>query len=181
MPKPSPEVLVDAFAKLVRAQAMMAKKGQAPPRQENGDRPAPGRWLFSVLIRCGICGRRMSGHLTGRSQGYTCRIRSDYATPKLGDGHPKMLFVSEKALTSTVDPWLSELFAPDQRQAIAESIADVGQTLDQRPDRATKELADVGRRIERLLDAVEARTLDSSEVVERQPVCAGNAKRSGPN
>jgi DNA invertase Pin-like site-specific DNA recombinase len=150
-----------------RAQAMMAKKGRAPTRQEHGDRPAPGRWLFSGLVRRGICGRRMSGHLTGRSQGYTCRIRSDYATSKLGDNHPKMLFVSEKALTSTVDSWLSELFAPDQRQAVAESIVGMGQPLDQRPDRTTRELADVERRIERLLDAVEAGTLDSSEVTER--------------
>jgi hypothetical protein len=34
-----------------------------------------------------------------------------------------MLLVSAEALTSTVHSWLFELFAPNQRQAVAESAA----------------------------------------------------------
>lgn len=150
-----------------RAQAMLAKKGQAPSRQEHGDRPMPGIWLFSGLVRCGICGRRMSGHRTGQRRGYTCRIRSDYATPATGDGHPKSLFVSERALAATVDSWLSELFAPEQRQVVAETIAGAGVPGSRTADRPAKELADLERRIERLLDALESGTLDSSDVAER--------------
>jgi hypothetical protein len=99
-----------------------------------------------------------------------------YATTKLGDGHPKMLFVLGKALTSTVDAWLSELFAPDQRRAVAESIPGMGQAVDQEPGRAAKELTDVERRIARLLDAVEAGTLASSEVAQRLMGCVSNVK-----
>jgi hypothetical protein len=66
-----------------------------------------------------------------------------------------------------VDAWLSELFAPDQGQIVAEAIAGVGATTMNPEDRATRELGDIERRIERLLDAVETGSLDSSEAAER--------------
>src|SRR5262249_42761592 len=116
-----------------------------------------------------ICGRRMASHRIGVRLGYTCRIRADYAIPSAGDGHPRRLFVSERALARTVDRWLSELFAPDQREAVAEAIAGAGAgapVMDPHY-RAIQELADAERRIERLLDAVESGTLDSVEVAER--------------
>jgi site-specific DNA recombinase len=148
-------------------QALMSKKGQAPERHEHGDRPEPGRYLFSGMVRCGICGRRMASHRIGVRLGYTCRIRADYAVPSAGDGHPRRLLVSERALARTVDTWLSELFAPDQREAVAEAIAGVGAPAMDPHFRAVQELADAERRIERLLDAIESGTLDSVEVAER--------------
>jgi site-specific DNA recombinase len=150
-----------------QAQALLAKKGQAPTRQERVTVPEPGAYLMTGLVRCGICGRKMAGHRIGERRGYTCRIRADYATPAGGDGHPRRLFVSERALARTVDDWLAELFAPDQRQIVAEAIAGTGAPTMNPEDRAVRELGDIERRIERLLDAVESGTLDSLEVAER--------------
>jgi hypothetical protein len=78
------------------------------------------------MVRCGFCGRRMAGHGIKVRLGYTCRTRADYAVPSAGDGHPRRLVVSERALARTVDTWVSELFAPDHRLAVAEAIAGVG-------------------------------------------------------
>lgn len=50
---------------------------------------------------------------------------------------------------------------------MAEAIAGTGVATDERPDRSAVELADVERRIGRLVDAVEAGTFESSEVGER--------------
>jgi hypothetical protein len=76
-----------------------------------------------------------------------CGIRADYASPAGGDGHPKPLFVSERALALTADDWLSEFFSPDQRHTVAEAIADAGALTVNPHDRAARELVDIERRI----------------------------------
>ncbi len=163
---PTHDPLVDE-AVWHQVQAMIARKGQAPTRQQRATRPHPGSYLLTGLVKCGICGRKMAGHRVGERRGYTCRIRADYASARAGDGHPKRLFVSERALALTVDDWLAELFAPDRRQIVADAIAGAGATTVDPYDRAARELSDTERRIERLLDAVEAGSLDTSDVAER--------------
>lgn len=149
-----------------QVQALIAKKGAAPARQSHGTRPTGGRYLLTGMVRCGICRRKMGGHRIDRRLGYECRIRSDYAKPPGGDGHPRRLFVSERALASTVDTWLAELFAPERRQAVVESIVGVGASPAP-AERAEQDLREAERKIARLLDAVEAGVTEAGEVAPR--------------
>jgi hypothetical protein len=83
--------------------------------------------LRSSGLRVDERSRRSSDHMrsslaplrisvTSRSEpGTPRRSRADYGLASVGDGHPRPLFVSERALARTVDTWCSELLAPDHR------------------------------------------------------------------
>jgi hypothetical protein len=59
------------------------------------------RYLFTGLIMCGLCGRRMDSHWVNRRAGYRCRHGYSSARPVSGD-RPGILYVREDTLLGEV-------------------------------------------------------------------------------
>ncbi len=163
---PSHQALVNE-ATWQAVQALIGKKGGNPARQAHGSKPSGGRYLLTGMVSCGICGRKMSGHRIEQRLGYVCRIRKDYALPSRGDGHPKRLFVSERALAATVDGWLGSLLSAQGRRETVETMVRASTEADPARARAERDCREAERRITRLLDALESGTIEEDEVADR--------------
>jgi site-specific DNA recombinase len=65
------------------------------------DDGAVRRYLFTGLIMCGLCGRRMDSHWVNRRAGYRCRHGYSSARAVSG-GRPGILYVREDTLLGEV-------------------------------------------------------------------------------
>jgi site-specific DNA recombinase len=66
------------------------------------------RYLFTGLIVCGVCGRRMDAHWVNGRAGYRCRHGHSSARPASRD-HPGNLYVREDTLLAQlIRAWVSE-------------------------------------------------------------------------
>jgi DNA invertase Pin-like site-specific DNA recombinase len=82
-------------------------------------RGAPGDYVLSGLLRCATCGRSMHGNMLKNKPYYRCNTqRPDYADT----GHPRTTAVHEERILAVVDPWISSVIDPSNRERI---IADV--------------------------------------------------------
>lgn len=145
-----------------RVQTLMSKKGADRCRSSRSPRNGTP-YLFAGRVLCGVCGRHMAGHRSGSRLGYRCRLRDDYALPE-GDEHPLSVWLPERRLVVATFEWLDELFSPANREQVLAQIAAPSPEAQGEGGDASAELADIERRIERLVDAVENGVLGNDEV-----------------
>jgi site-specific DNA recombinase len=148
-----------------QVQAMIANKGADRQRTERSPK-ATSPYLMAGMLRCDLCGRKMSGHRTDRRLGYQCRIRGTYALPA-DDPHPKSVWISETKLVTATFDWLDEIFSPANRQRVLEQIASAGTQPLPAISQAASDLKDAGQRIDRLVTAIENGVLAPDEVADK--------------
>ena len=105
--------------------------------------------------------------MIGSRPGYRCRIRADYAR-LADDGHPRSLFVGERGLVLAIDNWLEELLSPEQHAGTVAQIVEASASqVDPAIAAAERLKQEASAGIRRIVDAVAAGHLESSEVAER--------------
>ena len=148
--------------------ATRAAANEASRRPTTGQ-PAAERtrteYLYRGLVRCGICGLRMSGNIrrrTGRRY-YFCYPHKQ-RTAKIPPDHPPTVYLGEPGLHEAITSWLSyAVFGPDRstywRQALAASTdqehnrrAPVAARLAE----TTADVAELNRRLQRQVLNLEA-------------------------
>lgn len=109
-------------------------------------RSEPGQYLLSGAIRCGHCGKSMSGNTAKNKPYYRCSAtRPDYATPSV-PGHPPTYMVREERILAAVDKWLRFLTDPDHLDATVAAI----QTADEKADTEPADVTQARNREHRL-------------------------------
>jgi site-specific DNA recombinase len=104
---------------------------------------------MSVRLHCGICGRKMEGSRTRKTDiYYRCRVRD--TVPGTSGGHPSNVMFREDWPIAHLDTWLTGVFAPDKVEETVEamflatepSMAEVArrQVVDRRLEEAEKKL-----------------------------------------
>jgi site-specific DNA recombinase len=149
-----------------RAQAVMRAKSTDRKRTVRSAKVGTV-YLFSGMVTCGVCGRKMAGHRTQKRFGYQCRIRDQYAFAD--EDHPRTLYVSESGLQIVTTDWLSELFAPENREQVLAQLAAAG--AEPLPDLglAVKQLREAERRITKVVEAVSRRDRDGRSPGDARP------------
>ena len=150
-PTHDPLVTVELFQ---AAQAQFEAK-----RRKTTQRPRENRrYLLASLIRCDECGRVMQGHWVRGEPYYRCRFPDDYPTGPAG-GHPKNVYVKERAVVPGLDAWLGSLFDDDHLEDTCRVLAGASQTTTEEGRRAAalrRQIEDCDRRL-----AQYRRTLDA--------------------
>jgi site-specific DNA recombinase len=84
-----------------RARTLMRSKGadtKRSVRSPKQDTP----YVFTGMVVCGVCGRKMAGHKAAQRLGYRCRLRDQYAFPD--ESHPGVIRrVTSRHLVTRVD------------------------------------------------------------------------------
>ena len=99
-------------------------------------------YLFSGIMRCGLCGRRMSGQTNHDRPYYRCRFPTDYGIGE--DQHPRNVYVKEAAVEPGLDGWLASLFDDDHLEETCEILAGVSQPDPEAEARKVALLEEIG-------------------------------------
>ena len=84
--------------------------------------PTEGRhYLLHGIMRCGICGRRMTGQWNHGRAYYRCRFTDDYGVDPAT--HPKSVYIKEDAVVPGLDGWLAGLFDGEHLDHTCEVLA----------------------------------------------------------
>ncbi len=159
----SPEPMHEPLITMDEYQAVQAKAtANERSRCHRGDeeqRPQRAVYLYRGLLRCGMCGLRMTGnrHKSGRRY-YFCYPRKQRAA-MIAEVHPPTLYLQEESLHATVTGYLTTaIFGPSRadywRAALAEADAD-GTVKADRESKAQRlaeieaTIADLTRRLQR--------------------------------
>ncbi len=122
-------------------------------------RSRPGQYVLAGAIRCGHCGKAMSGNTAKNKAYYRCvATRSDYAVPSV-PGHPPTYMVREERILAAVDAWLDTLTDHDHIDATVAAILAADRSLQTEPaevvgSRRSRERLEV--ELDRMLAAVRA-------------------------
>jgi site-specific DNA recombinase len=110
---PAHQALVDpeTFEQVQALLARRARTSTAPARRHRTRNP----YVFTSLINCGICHRKMQGQHSHGIAYYRCRYPSEYALANHVD-HPRNVIMREEILIKPLDTWLTQQFAPHHRQ-----------------------------------------------------------------
>jgi Recombinase zinc beta ribbon domain len=111
-----------------------ANRGPQPP----GRRQATGRnaYCLSSLVRCGICGHRMSGAWNHGEPYYRCRFPSEYAGAT--GQHPSTVYLRESDITPGLDTWLPGVFDPKNLDAAVAALSAAQAPRRSRPRRVSR-------------------------------------------
>lgn len=125
---------------------------RGPARRRS--RGAPGDYLLSGMLRCATCGRSMHGNMLKSKPYYRCNTqRPDYADT----GHPRTTAVREERIITVLDPWLSSIVDPSNReQVIAEVLAvdNCGEPEPPHVQTARRSLTQLAIELDRVLAAI---------------------------
>ncbi len=78
-------------------------------------------YSLSSLVRCGVCGRRMSGSQNHGEAYYRCKYPSEYAGAT--DKHPRTVYLRESDVTPALDEWLLSVFDPKNLDATVAALS----------------------------------------------------------
>lgn len=151
--EPSHEAIIseDVFVAATAQRLSSGKRGAVvKPRRRNV-------YLLTSLLRCGICGRRMSGSWNHGAAHYRCGYPSEYAGA--AGKHPQYVYVREDDITNCLDPMLADWFSAANLDATVDALmAAQNQTdaVDAHVAAARERVARCEERIQRHLDALEA-------------------------
>lgn len=119
-------------------------------------RGVPGQYLLAGLVRCATCGRSMHGNTLKNKPYYRCNIlRPDYAETT----HPKGAAIREELIVAVIDPWLSSLFDPANRDSTIAAILDADRARESEPPNvaaARRALSQFNIELDRVLAAIRA-------------------------
>jgi len=114
-------------------------------------------YCLSSLIRCGICGRRMSGAWSHDQARYRCGFPSEYAGAT--GRHPRWVYLRESEVTDALDGWLLRTFDPENLEATIAAMA-AAQAPDDgsaaRAEGARRKIADCDDRMVKYRAVIEA-------------------------
>jgi site-specific DNA recombinase len=119
-PAHEPIINVDTFAE---AQEILSRRGSTrggEHRQHRTRHP----YILRGSVLCGVCQRRMQGQHSHGVAYYRCRFPVEYALANRVD-HPRNVILREDVVIPPLDAWLSDLFAPDRRDAVIAEMAAV--------------------------------------------------------
>ncbi|MEU4427882.1 recombinase family protein [Actinoplanes sp. NPDC024001] len=133
---PSHEALV-AQETFERAQEILHRRARsgAPHRKHR----ARHSYVFSGVVFCGVCERRMQGQFSHGDAYYRCRYAKEYALANKID-HPGNVYLREGVLIDPVDTWLASAFSPANLDHTVAAIAGA-QVLDE-PAIRTKQVGE---------------------------------------
>ena len=119
-------------------------------------RGAPGDYLLSGTLRCAACGRSMYGNTLKQKPYYRCNTqRPDYADT----GHPRTTAIREDSILSVLDPWLSSIIDPSNRERIIAQVLAVDESNAPEPPHvqtARRSLTQLAIELDRVLAALRA-------------------------
>ncbi|HEU5474326.1 MAG TPA: recombinase zinc beta ribbon domain-containing protein [Actinophytocola sp.] len=112
--------------------------GGLPARRklERGPKRTKRPYVLRGRVRCGHCQRRMEGTPRQERIYYRCAARGIVPGSPALEGHPKNIYLPERAVIRLVNAWLGELFDPANRDA----------TVDRLLGAAAKQRGPMGRR-----------------------------------
>ena len=114
-------------------------------------------YCLSALVRCGECGRRMSGSWNHGESYYRCTWPSEYAGA-VGK-HPRTVYLRESDVTPALDGWLLSVFDPKNLDAAVTALS-AAQSPDDgalaRAEAARKAVADCDTGLAKDRSALEA-------------------------
>ena len=119
-------------------------------------RGAPGDYILSGMLRCATCGRSMHGNMLKKKPYYRCNTqRPDYADT----GHPRTTAIREERILAVLDPWLSSIIDPANREQVITDVLAVDTTEASEPpdvQTARRSLAQLAIELDRVLAAIRA-------------------------
>lgn len=137
------------------AQAVIAAR-----RRGRGSKPRVTRsYALQSLLVCGLCGRRMTveRNAAGRVR-FRCRARG-LTGSAAAVAHPANVSVWSDEIEAALIKWAADLFSPERRESTIDALAGavvVEMVTDIRAGRAHRDRADAQRRLDSLLDSLEA-------------------------
>ncbi len=105
-----------------RAQDILTSRGSARGGEHKQHRTRHP-YVFRGAVDCAVCQRKMQGQHSHGSAYYRCRFPQEYALANKV-GHPRNVIMREDAVIGSVDAWLIQVFAPDQREHTITAMVD---------------------------------------------------------
>ncbi|WP_203935325.1 recombinase family protein, partial [Virgisporangium ochraceum] len=160
-----PIVSLGEYQTVARRAASNARSRRSDP--DGVDRP--GRdYLYRGLVRCGLCGQRMSGNARGTGRRYySCFVHKQQPS-KIPPDHPPTVNLPEPNLHDALTNWLSHaLFGPDRvdywRQCLRKAKTNANKiSIPERLAEIDTEIADLERRLNRQILNLETDDLTST-------------------
>lgn len=123
-PEPTHEGIVSLDEQQTVARRAAANEASRRPATTAGDdaaradeqaRPRHADYLYRGLVRCGICGLRMSGTIRRRHSRYYFCYPHKQRSVKVPEDHPPTVYLPEPALHEAITSWLGyAVFGPDR-------------------------------------------------------------------
>ncbi|HEX5407988.1 MAG TPA: recombinase family protein [Pseudonocardiaceae bacterium] len=137
-----------------RAAGGLAKRAKLERGPKNTKRP----YVFRGRVRCGLCERRMGGTPRKERTYYRCDARTLVPGSAELASHPKNIYLPETAVLTTLNDWLGQVFARENRdETVAALVASQGAPMVAGGrDVAKKRLAAAETKLRRLTAAIEA-------------------------
>lgn len=136
--------------------------------------PTEGRqYLLHGIMRCGLCGRRMTGQWNHGRAYYRCRFTNDYGVDPAT--HPSNVYVKEDAVVPGLDGWLAGLFDDehvDHTSEILAGVAEADPEYEARQAELEAKIRDCDRRLAKYHKA-----LDLTDEIEPFIEWIGDVKR----
>jgi len=105
-----------------RVQTMIAA-GARRPDVDRKPRRSKRSYVFSGLLFCGLCERRMIGSFNNGRNHYRCTYSAEYADANRL-AHPRSLYLREDTIVELVDPWIHQAFSPANLRTTLHAMAD---------------------------------------------------------
>jgi Recombinase/Recombinase zinc beta ribbon domain len=153
-------VSVELFTEVALLRRSRAAGGLPARRKlERGAKPTKHPYVLRGRVRCGHCHRRMEGTPRQSRIYYRCAARGIVPGSPALDGHPKNIYLPERAVIRPVNAWLGGLFDPATRDATVDQLIDStssehGETA--RRDQVQHRVNKAETELRRLQDAIKA-------------------------